>query len=841
MAMEMETRSLLAKWIEMEPTPEEIDSSVRLPELPNLVQCGTIEDLLHDIAPQQAHPGPTQCWEDAWKQVLEALDTQSFPYTLSSENPENEGVDCPQKSLEEAGALEELALDPSFPVKVSPTLSENTWILQFQLGDDIESCLEAFEQAANAQHWPKEEWVAQLKPHLSPKAFLACRDLGLNVAYDYDVVKASILRHYGITTETQRQCFRQYGYLESKGPREACQKLRTLAWRWLKPEKHTKEQILEQFILEQFLAILPQEMQRRVRECSPETCNQAVDLAEGFQLGTEPPVPFEDISMNFSDEEWATLSEEQRMLYQDVMLENFQNVSTLGFPQEKHELIFQIKQGEETDFQDDTITDLPESQLTGEENSPVPPSEEQPVEKKAVSEKANTAAVKEPTLSAETTEEHSDLVESFGCEPSSPEKQPPQPVKQSPVKTSSAKTQPTKKQTSSPKGRTPQKKKQQPPVTGEPAPRTKQPPPLVSREVSGKQESDAAAVSTPQPPKRKKGTPPKGRLPKLKMQAAPVAELPKLSNKSETQGVPPNLKKELLMPEKTSPQKKSQSQQETICDSTTGSSSVPPSEEQPMEKKAVSKKITQQMLLPPDENAKPHKITIPVITWHPPFSATVVSDLTCLECGRSFRQRADLRHHQYVHTREKPYTCSMCNKCFRHPSHLHIHLRTHSGERPYKCPECGKAFSQSCNLRTHRQIHTGSKPFRCCVCTKSFRHKSNLTIHERVHTGERPYPCSVCPKRFSDRSTLVQHERTHTGERPYACRVCEQRFSQLSHLVKHTRVHPGARGPPKPKPTRVLSVSPPKNSLSQPSEKDSSLKTTESKKDQNNLAWISKT
>ncbi|KAH0626425.1 hypothetical protein JD844_001391 [Phrynosoma platyrhinos] len=245
------------------------------------------------------------------------------------------------------------------------------------------------------------------------------------------------------------------------------------------------------------------------------------------------------------------------------------------------------------------MTDLPEkeSQLTCEESSPVPPSEEQPVGKKAVSEKVRTA-LKEPTLSAEITKEHSDPFDSFGCEPSIPEKQPPQPVKQSPAKMPSAKTQSTKKQTSSPKVRTPQRKKQQPPATGEPAPRTKQAPPSVSREVSGKQKSDNAAISTPKPRKRKKGAPPKGQLPKLKKQAAPVVEPPKLRNKSETQGEPPKLKKELLMPEKTSPWKKNQSQQETDSISTTGNSLVPPSEEQPMEKKAVSKKATPEKTSP---------------------------------------------------------------------------------------------------------------------------------------------------------------------------------------------------------------------------------------------------
>uniref|UniRef100_A0A670ZG56 KRAB domain-containing protein n=1 Tax=Pseudonaja textilis TaxID=8673 RepID=A0A670ZG56_PSETE len=44
----------------------------------------------------------------------------------------------------------------------------------------------------------------------------------------------------------------------------------------------------------------------------------------------KPPVPFKDIDVKFSNEEWALLTEEQRALYDDVTLENFQNVSTLG-------------------------------------------------------------------------------------------------------------------------------------------------------------------------------------------------------------------------------------------------------------------------------------------------------------------------------------------------------------------------------------------------------------------------------------------------------------------------------------------------------------------------------
>ncbi|XP_010641016.1 zinc finger protein with KRAB and SCAN domains 5 isoform X1 [Fukomys damarensis] len=119
----------------------------------------------------------------------------------------------------------------------------------------------------------------------------------------------------------------------------------------------------------------------------------------------------------------------------------------------------------------------------------------------------------------------------------------------------------------------------------------------------------------------------------------------------------------------------------------------------------------------------------------------------------------------------------------------YIHKKPSTGERPHKCNECGKSFIQSAHLVQHQRIHTGEKPFQCDECGKSYNQRVHLTQHQRVHTGEKPYTCHLCGKAFRVRSHLVQHQSVHSGERPFKCNECGKGFGRRSHLAGHLRLH----------------------------------------------------
>ncbi|XP_013916750.1 PREDICTED: zinc finger and SCAN domain-containing protein 12-like, partial [Thamnophis sirtalis] len=232
---------------------------------------------------QEPDEGSLQQWEAQWREFLKTVET---PRSGSSKPPE----------------------DP--------------W-------ENSLAFLDSFEQVARACRWPEEEWVARLQPALRGEAEQALLNLEGCSKGDYGKVKAAILQRDAQRREEQRQRFRRFRYQEAEGPRGAYSRLQEHCQRWLKADVCTKEQIVELLILEQFLAILPPEMQRWVRACGPESCSQAVVLVEDF-LGKKEELNTWEHHAGVLSEEAATISRISqvgseagwRMMYVETKQEN---------------------------------------------------------------------------------------------------------------------------------------------------------------------------------------------------------------------------------------------------------------------------------------------------------------------------------------------------------------------------------------------------------------------------------------------------------------------------------------------------------------------------------------
>ncbi|EGV97214.1 zinc finger and SCAN domain-containing protein 29 isoform X1 [Cricetulus griseus] len=102
-------------------------------------------------------------------------------------------------------------------------------------------------------------------------------------------------RGSGTNSECLRQRFRRFHYQEVAGPREAFSQLWELCCRWLRPEVRSKEQIVELLVLEQFLTVLPGEIQNWVQKQCPENGEEAVTLVE--DLEREPGRPGHSVTV----------------------------------------------------------------------------------------------------------------------------------------------------------------------------------------------------------------------------------------------------------------------------------------------------------------------------------------------------------------------------------------------------------------------------------------------------------------------------------------------------------------------------------------------------------------
>ncbi|KAM9112892.1 uncharacterized protein ACDP82_019747 [Pangshura tecta] len=538
-------------------------------------------------------------------------------------------------------ALQTRQPSPEIVSAPDPALG-NPQLPELEPEDDIEVYLASFERVAEACHWPRREWVTRLLPSLTGKAQQAISSLDAREARDYGKVKAAILRGCNISTEMQRLHFRQFRYQEAKGPREVCSRLRELSHRWLKPEIRTKEQIMELLILEQFLTILPEEIQSWVWVRHPETCAQAVSLAEDFQLGQREAGVWE---------QQVTV----RVKVEEVTPEEV----------ETPEALWESPSSQLEPPQPNTTWGSQEEVGRSKYKLPPAPEEETEALQETASARILSRAEERPNLGEQ---ENLDLARtSQGGSGES--------VARRLEQEEACKRQ---KRNSAGNERIPPRVFPQLPAQGT----------LGAIRDLKSQESNIHMVEKPHRCRdcgerfwEKQDLMAHGRVHE-KDRPYPCPECGKSFNRLT----------HLRTHQRTHTGVKPYSCGE--CGKSFGHLSTLTTHqrlhtgERPYSCAECGKTFTNPSDL--NKHQRSH-------TGERPYP--------CAECGKRFSQQSNLTMHQRSHTEDRPYPCTECGKSFKYLADLTVHERSHTGERPFPCPECGKSFSNKSSLARHQRIH----------------------------------------------------------------------------------------------------------------------------------------
>ncbi|XP_063148776.1 zinc finger and SCAN domain-containing protein 12-like, partial [Candoia aspera] len=673
------------------------------------------------------------------------LSSATQPWSGSEQQP---GQAASQKSKEESFCGVEEGWEAEWQpflqtVPPPPTRGKNPMMSEASPWGNPKAFLVSFEQVAQACRWPREEWAAQLFPALSGEAEEAVQKLEIQEQENYGKVKAAILRGEALRTEAQRQHFRQFCCQEVGDPRRLYGQLQQLCLQWLKPERHTKEQILELLVLEQFLASLPPDLRSWIQAGRPDTCSQAVALVEDFLsslqeaksgscegLLKEEPVDFDP-----AEEDLLETMKRER-----VEME----ISTLGNRWESEVKVeHSLDEGEE-----------PEATCR---TDPLRSHVNLPLQAQSLEEKCKIKKQQQQKTPAENEKERILLAKSFSAA----------------VIGKATLSGTDKMPLFSKYGRKYHYRVELDMIDStddfEDCPRSEED--LQCASNFGEKEENTTTEKKCEFSGNGIGNP-LNRHPCSHLEEKHDNSLEYVKTFSNANSLKiiqaPNAERKLYECSQCGKCFGKFSQWNQHQKIHTG--------ERPYKCSQCGKCFNQA------GNLKTHQ---KIHTGERPYK--------CSQCGKCFNQAGNLKTHQKIHTGERPYRCSQCGKSFTRGILLKIHQRIHTGETPYRCSECGKGFNEMRNLKRHQRIHTGEKPHKCSQCGKCFTEADVLKIHQRTHTGERPYKCLECGKCFNKSGTLRRHQRIHTGERPYKCSQCGKGFNQMGTLKKHQRIHPGEK------------------------------------------------
>ncbi len=146
--------------------------------------------------------------------------------------------------------------------------------------DDPEAFLDLFEKTAAACGWPQTDWPVRLIPLLTGEAQLAAQQLPVQNLLVYDDLKRAILQRVARSPEQHRQRFRSLELGENGRPFVMAHQLRDACRRWLLAGEGGVDHVIDQVVLEQFIARLPKATAQWVQCHRPTSLDLAIQLAE---------------------------------------------------------------------------------------------------------------------------------------------------------------------------------------------------------------------------------------------------------------------------------------------------------------------------------------------------------------------------------------------------------------------------------------------------------------------------------------------------------------------------------------------------------------------------------